>query len=152
MIVFPERGDWIQIEPDGYEAPLEGRTYSYGVNDCYRLAQDFYERELGIDLPDFDREPWGFWLEGDDRFGRHYPAAGFVQVPASRLRRADLVVMQLHGTVPHHTGVYLGDGEILHHLPDRLARRERWSDYWQRRTRLFLRHRELLKNADAFRP
>src|SRR5574344_1559537 len=42
-------------EPCGYKAPLVGRNYIHGIQDCYSIVRDFYERELGISLIDFER-------------------------------------------------------------------------------------------------
>ncbi|MFX8474731.1 C40 family peptidase, partial [Acinetobacter baumannii] len=39
--------DFQVYEPCGYRAPLVGRNYFHGWQDCYALVRDFYSRELG---------------------------------------------------------------------------------------------------------
>ncbi|MGS2159777.1 hypothetical protein JFK16_000950 [Escherichia coli] len=34
----------------------------------------------------------------------------------------------------NHAAIYCGNGELLHHLPEQLSKRERYSEKWQRRT------------------
>jgi len=67
----PIAGEIHQLRPCGYLAPLVGRSFHHGVLDCYTLVRDFYARELGIELPDFDR-PDGWWDDGKSRWPRPY--------------------------------------------------------------------------------
>ncbi|MCW9840970.1 phage tail protein, partial [Escherichia coli] len=41
-----------------------------------------------------------------------------------------------------------GDGELLHHIPEQLSKRERYTDKWQRRTHSLWRHQAW--HASAF--
>ena len=54
IVSFPA-GQWAQIKPVGYVAPLVGRQWAHGVLDCYALVRDWYAQERGIELPDFER-------------------------------------------------------------------------------------------------
>ncbi|EHH4325633.1 TPA: C40 family peptidase, partial [Escherichia coli] len=49
---------------------------------------------------------------------------------------------------PNHAAIYCGDGELLHHIPEQLSKRERYTDKWQRRTHSLWRHRAW--HASAF--
>ena len=40
---------WHEFEPTGYQAPLIGRSYAFGVHDCWTLVKDYYE-SVGIKL------------------------------------------------------------------------------------------------------
>ncbi|MDR3427935.1 Mov34/MPN/PAD-1 family protein [Silvimonas sp.] len=51
----PETTALASFAPSGYEAPLVGRSFHHGVLDCYSLIRDWYRRERGISLPDFER-------------------------------------------------------------------------------------------------
>ncbi len=51
-------------------------------------------------------------------------------------------------SVPNHAAIYCGDGELLHHIPEQLSKRERYTDKWQRRTHSLWRHRAW--HASAF--
>ncbi|MCX2030735.1 C40 family peptidase, partial [Escherichia coli] len=51
-------------------------------------------------------------------------------------------------SVPNHAAIYCGDGELLHHIPEQLSKRERYTDKWQRRTHSLWRHQAW--HASAF--
>ncbi|HYG07646.1 MAG TPA: C40 family peptidase [Stenotrophomonas sp.] len=139
----PECGDVRTIEPCGFEAPLVGRQFAHGVLDCYTLVRDFYARELGIQLSQYERED-DWWLKGQQLYSMdRLRAEGFAPV-ADDLRRGDLILMQIRSTVPNHAGVYLGDGLMLHHLHGRLSERVPYGGYWAERTCYIVRHQEML--------
>jgi proteasome lid subunit RPN8/RPN11 len=129
------------IEPCGYQAPLVGRQFTHGVLDCYQLIVDWYARERGITLPDFQRrDDW--WQQGEDLYMRHYADAGFEAVSQDQPEQVgDVILMQLRSPVPNHAAVYLGDGQILHHVHSRLSSRDVYGGYWQEITRCVLRYR-----------
>jgi proteasome lid subunit RPN8/RPN11 len=128
--------------PEGYQAPLIGRSFHHGVLDCYTLAQDYYRRELNITLPDFDRQDQ-WWKNGQDLYLQNFERAGFVQVDGPPCLH-DGLLMQVHSDVLNHAAVYLGNGNILHHLQGRLSCEDVWGGYWQRHTGMILRHKLLL--------
>lgn len=144
LIVGWPSGAIVQVDPEGWEAPLEGRTFHHGVLDCYTLAQDWYRREWGLVLPDFERED-GWWERGRglNLYRDGLAAAGFVQVH-DEPQRGDGLLMRVLSDVENHAAVYLGDGLMLHHLYGQLSRVERWDGPWQRRTTAVVRHRSRL--------
>ncbi len=136
----PEAGEIATIEPTGYQAPLVGRPFAHGVLDCYSLVRDWFEREMEIELPDFERRDL-WWERGGDLYMQNFSAAGcspFVGAP----RRGDIILMQVRAKVVNHAAVYLGDGLMLHHLYGRLSSRDVYGGYWQEVTRMIVRHRE----------
>ncbi|NII53592.1 C40 family peptidase [Luteibacter sp. SG786] len=126
------------IEPNGYEAPLVGRTWSHGVLDCWALCRDWYARERGILLPDPPRAD-GWWDDGSsDLYGDSaMEAAGFRKIDLKDIAAGDLILMQIRSKnlVPNHAALYIGDGNILHHLHGRLSSRDVYGGYWQEVTR-----------------
>lgn len=135
------------VQPSQYEAPLRGRAFHHGVLDCYTLVQDYYQRELGIALPDFARvDEW--WVPDADGnvqnlYVDHFQEAGFVGV-AQPLQRHDVLLMQVKSDRLNHAAVYLGEGKILHHLYGRPSCEDVWGGYWQRHTGKVLRHTQMM--------
>lgn len=141
LIVGWPSGVIVTLEPSGWQAPLVGREFVFGVLDCYTLIQDHYRRVLGIELPDFERTD-GFWERGEELYLDGFEAAGFERV-AGALQPHDVILMQVGTQVVNHGAVYLGEGLILHHCYDRLSCRDPYGGYWLRHTHSVLRHREL---------
>lgn len=142
---IPVAGEVAQIEPCGYEAPLVGRHFTHGVLDCIQLVNDYYRRELGITLPDFERHD-GWWDDGhSDLYTEGFPKAGFVPAEGP-IRKHDVILMQIRSKnrVPNHAAVYLGDGWMLHHLYGRLSSRDLYAGQYLEYTRQIVRHRSLL--------
>lgn len=139
-----------QLEPEGWQAPYVGREFCHGVLDCYTLIQDWYWRELHIELPDFEREDT--WWEGDqDLYMDNFAAAGFVKV-AGLPQRHDVALMQVLSNKANHGAVFVGGGNILHHLHGRLSCYDVYGGYWERHTMALLRHHSLIEGAVAEAP
>lgn len=145
LIVSWPSGAMVELRPEGFSAPLEGREFAHGVLDCYTLVQDWYLRERDIELPDFDRED-GWWTRGQNLYRDGLIAAGFEVVQTREPEPGDGLLMRVAcPQVDNHAAVYLGEGYMLHHLYGQLSRRERWDWPWQRRTTAVVRHRRLAK-------
>lgn len=141
--------------PEGYQAPLIGRQFYHGVLDCYTLVQDYYRRERGIELPDFERED-GWWEGEQELYLDNFAAAGFVEVDDGP-RAGDVILMQLRSDRVNHAAVFLGDvplaeaphahpvpDAMLHHAYGYLSERIPYGGYWSQITRKIIRHKELL--------
>lgn len=153
----PSVRGWHSFEPCGYQAPLVGREFHHGSLDCYGLIRDFFVRELGINIPDFDR-PDGWWNKPEcgELYLENFEKAGFVRVNDGP-RHGDVILMQYRSDKTNHGGVYLGDAQLktqpglppvpnamLHHAMPRLSERVTYGGYWRDITRMIVRHRELL--------
>jgi cell wall-associated NlpC family hydrolase len=101
--------------------PLVGRPFVYGAQDCYTLTRDFYWNEFDYKLPNVPRE-WAWWWKGQDVFVDEIPHDDLKLV--EDLKVGDMLYFAIRADVANHCGVYLGSGLILHHLVDRLSRRE----------------------------
>ncbi len=125
---------------------LTGRRFEHGVTDCYTLFRDAYHL-AGIDLPDFYRhDDW--WKSGQNLYLDNLEATGLYQVPLSSAQPGDVLLCCFGSSVPNHAAIYCGDGELLHHIPEQLSKRERYTDKWQRRTHSLWRHQAW--HASAF--
>ncbi|HAX2940067.1 TPA: C40 family peptidase, partial [Escherichia coli] len=107
--------------------------------DAYHLA--------GIEMPDFTRED-DWWRNGQNLYLDNLEATGLYQVPLSAAQPGDVLLCCFGSSVPNHAAIYCGDGELLHHIPEQLSKRERYTDKWQRRTHSLWRHRAW--HASAF--
>ena len=131
-----------EVAPDGWQAPYVGREFCHGVLDCYTLVQDWYWRELRIELPDAERED-DWWLRGQDLYMQGFAAAGFVRV-AGTPQRHDVALMQVLSDVANHAGIIVGNGSLLHHLWGRLSGHDVYGGYWERHTLALVRHVSLV--------
>jgi cell wall-associated NlpC family hydrolase len=130
--------------PDVPVAPLLERPFVIGLADCWALARDWYRTEQGLTLPDFPRpDSADWWEDGRSTILEHMTQAGFVRcddpAPDGIGLPGDGFIMQIGAGVANHVGVYLGGGIMLHHLRDRLSRREpvhRWRSHILYRVRL----------------
>ena len=126
------------LKPEGYEAPLRGREFVFGVQDCYTLVQDYYKRELGIELPDFERDD-KFWERGEDLYMDNFKSAGFEEVPAPT-QKGDIILMAIRSDIVNHAGIWLGEMDaMLHHPYEHLSERVVYGGYWLENTRLYIR-------------
>ncbi len=147
--------DWHSFEPNGYQAPLVGRAFFHGSLDCYGLIRDFYARELGIELLDFERQD-DWWSKSDcgELYLENFDRAGFYQVDGEP-EYGDVILMQYRSDRTNHGGVYLGDkplksqldlhpipGALLHHAMPRLSERVLYGGHWRDITRMIVRYRQ----------
>ena len=122
-IVNPKTEAWGECKPEGYKAPLIGREWVWGVQDCWTLVRDYYG-EQGIVLPDWERPLTYAEFEANPMFANCWREAGFEQVAEEDIQPGDAVLMNISGTSLNHVGVYIGDQMVLHHLRGRLSSRD----------------------------
>lgn len=150
------------FKPSGFLAPLLGRDFSHGLLDCWAACRDWYAREAGLNLPNFERQD--LWWEdetGPSLYEENFKATGFYQVESAQ--RGDMLVLQIPTPGrscfhPNHAAIYLGDEPTLisepspklggfgpfiyHHMPGRLANREIFGWSQANRVKLILRHKD----------
>ena len=137
IIVNWPTGQIHTFAPTGFVAPLLGREFSYGVLDCYTLIQDYYARACGITLPDFEHTAH-FWETGVPLYENNFSKAGFHVVDTPQ--QHDVILMMVGASVANHGGIYLGNGQVLHHLMRRLSANDVYGGYFQKVTVKYLRH------------
>lgn len=142
LILSWPSGNMVSILPEKHEAQLEGRQFVYGVFDCLAIVEDFYRQEYAIEVPNYGRPPFGWWMEDVDYIGQRYSKMGFIE--AQEPEHGDVIVMQMGGArVPNHVGVYLEGGLLLHHALHMLSRKDVYGSrggYWRKHTVRVLRH------------
>ncbi|MGV1754825.1 Mov34/MPN/PAD-1 family protein [Agrobacterium sp. CG674] len=129
---------------------IVGRSFMHGVTDCYAVIKDVYA--LGKDklaeqgIPGWPYEPIELmhmpredaWWEGDsDLYIENFAKAGFVETKEPK--PGDVWLMKIRSPKFNHGGVLVGNDLIVHHLPQRLSRREP-AGVWGRQAGMWLRY------------
>lgn len=157
IVGYPE-GDFKVHEPDNVRIPLVGREYFHGLQDCYSLIRDYYSRELGIELGDYERDDaWWEDPEHPPLYADNFRNEGFVEV--NEIQKHDILLCRLGKTAHvNHAVIFVGDGSltseeaepvwgdslILHHPYNRLSVREVFGSRWNDRAQFIIRHKSLL--------
>lgn len=112
------------------------RVYTYNVYDCYTLCRDYYKNTFNLDLPLLPREP--DWATTDiGFFERCRRETDLVEVSLDNLVIGDMLLFKVGSPHTTHAGIYLGEGEFMHHYTkrksnvDKVAKwhRQLWAAY-----------------------
>ena len=133
-IVNPKTEQWGYYEPCGYKPPLKGRPWVWGVTDCWSLVRDFYKEEKNIELLDYERPVTPQEFNDVPLFERYAERTGFKELdPNETLKNGDILLMSIMYNTLNHVAIFL-DGDVLHHLTDRLSCKEPYSAWLQKCT------------------
>ncbi|ENU2134595.1 C40 family peptidase [Salmonella enterica] len=124
---------------------LTGRQFEHGVMDCGTLVRDAYHL-AGIELTDYPRED-DWWSRGKNHYLDNMEREGFYRITPGKARPGDMLLCCFASSVANHAAIYCGNGELLHHVPEQLSKREVYTEKWQRRTHSIWRHRQWQKSA-----
>ena len=139
-IVNPKTEQWGYYEPSGYKPPLIGRHWVWGVTDCWALVRDWYKEKKGIILRDWERPITPEEFIADPMFERCAWRTGFRQLrPEEKLENGDLLFMSILTTGLNHVAIFI-DGDVLHHLADRISCKEPYNEWLLKCTGMRLRY------------
>ena len=139
-IVNPKTEQWGFYKPSGYKPPLIGRHWVWGITDCWSLVRDWYKEKLGITLRDWDRPTTPEEFIADPMFEKCAWRTGFRQLrPDEKLKNGDLLFMSIMATGLNHVAIFL-DGDVLHHLADRISCKEPYNQWLLKCTGMRLRY------------
>lgn len=113
------------------EQSLIGQTFLHGINDCYTVVRGYYWQTKGIKLPEIPRDV-SWWEQGDNIYVENFIRCGFRVIQQNEVLQGDCFIGKVRSPVSNHGGVVLDRGIALHHLSNRLSRREpiaRWAKY-----------------------
>lgn len=103
-------------------APYKGRVFRHGVADCYALVRDWYRKERKVTLKITPRDP-EWWNTGQNVIEECINTLNyfnFSDVPLDApWEIGDVAIAKVGAQVLNHTGVYVGNNLILHHLANR---------------------------------
>lgn len=129
------------IEPSGFEMPYTERPYVFGVFDCYSLLTDYFQREYEIKLTQYPELRTPEWWAGKNYFAEYFEKEGFVEVTDGTYNEGDVLLFAMGSQQPNHVAIYIGNDIILHHLLNRLSRRETCGHIWLSEMTHHLRHK-----------
>ena len=139
-IVNPKTEQWGFYKPSGYKPPLIGRHWVWGITDCWSLVRDWYKEKLGITLRDWDRPTTPEEFIENPMFEKCAWRTGFRQLrPEEKLENGDLIFMSIMATGLNHVAIFL-DGDVLHHLADRISCKEPYNQWLLKCTVMRLRY------------
>ncbi|QDP68214.1 MAG: putative tail tip assembly protein K [Prokaryotic dsDNA virus sp.] len=128
-IVNPKTEEWGYLEPTGYKPPLLGRQWVWGLTDCYSLVRDWYKENKNIILRDYERPTTLEEFNENPLFEMNTWRTGFRELrPDESLQNGDLLLMSIHYPTLNHMAIFF-DGDVIHHLTDRLSCREPYSEW-----------------------
>ena len=128
-IVNPKTEKWGFYEPCGYQAPILGRQWVWGITDCWSLVRDWYKEEKNIILRDWERPLTPEDFLKDPMFEKCALSTGFRELRNDeKLENGDVILMSILGNGLNHVAIFL-DGDVLHHLTDRLSCIEPYSQW-----------------------
>ena len=139
-IVNPKTEQWGFYKPSGYKPPLIGRHWVWGITDCWSLVRDWYKENLGIILRDWERPTTPEEFIENPMFEKCAWRTGFRQLrPDEKLENGDLLFMSIMATGLNHVAIFL-DGDVLHHLADRISCKEPYNQWLLKCTGMRLRY------------
>ena len=128
-IVNPKTESWGYLKPTGYKAPILGREWAWGVTACYTLVRDWYKEKLDIDLINWQRPTTLEDFNKEPMFEKCAEETGFRELrPDEKLIDGDLLFMSIFSNNLNHVAIFI-DGDVLHHLADRLSCIEPYSEW-----------------------
>jgi len=132
---------------------LLGIPFEHGVDDCYEIVRRFYKDNFDIELTAYAR-PDDWWNNGLNLYLDNFRAEGFetVDIPIHQARPADVFLVCVRTSIPCHSGIYLGQGKILHHFIGRRSEVVTASGLWRNGLSCIVRHKDVPDLSRTTRP
>lgn len=121
---------------------LLGRPYIDGRFDCYGLARDYCKLVWDIELSNFAR-PERWWDHKEFDLINEFLSQDGWQQRGTNLRAlqiGDGLVFAVGGGKANHVGIYVGNGQFIHHFYKHFSKEEALLDKWTSRLLVVVRH------------
>ncbi len=113
LYVIPQDTWHVHIPSTYQPSDLIGRSFVWGVWDCYSLVRDYHllhkKTILGYHFP-----PDGANLKSNFGYETLIYKENFNEVALEDLRRGDVIIFQINSDYYNHSAIYLGGNEFLH--------------------------------------
>ena len=131
--------EFFVLVPSGYQMPLIGRSFCFGICDCYTLVEDYYKQTLNIEMPDVDRSI-------DNMINGLPSLMSYIKEAKCKIvdkpQEHDIVCMAVGSMTGqcNHVGIYLSDNRMLHQLRHKASEVVVYGGYWQKHNLHYVRH------------
>ena len=128
-IVNPKTEQWGFCEPTGYKPEIIGQPWVWGISDCWSLVRRYYKEKLNIELRDWERPITPEEFMANPMFDSCAWRTGFRELRKDeKLENNDLLFMSIGEAGLNHVAIFI-DGDVIHHLRDRLSCREPYNPW-----------------------
>lgn len=125
--------------------------FNYKNQNCYHALRGFYSANFGIDLPNYAC-PKDFWEHGLNLYMSRYRKCGFdpLDCHPSEYQPGDVILCAIDAPFANHVGVFVENGQVLHHLLGRLSTVEPYRALLRNTTVAVMRHNAVkLENVES---
>ena len=118
--------EWCSFEPSGWKAPsLIGRSFIWGVHDCWSIVTDWFKETKNIDIPYWNRPKKIKEFIKNPEFEYALPKLNFKkQKDINDIQKDDVLLFQSVTGNLDHVALYVGDNMILNHNIHKLSCKE----------------------------
>ncbi|KQS84245.1 NlpC/P60 family protein [Rhizobium sp. Leaf383] len=124
---------------------LLGRPFDYKNQNCIHLVRDFYADNFGVQFPNFAC-PKQFWEHDLNLYMARYQKCGFYLLDChpSQYLPGDVILCAVESSIGNHAGVFVEDGQVLHHMFGRLSVVEPYRLLLRNTTLAVFRHKDVV--------
>ena len=145
LIVSYPNVQWNEVKSANKKPDLIGRSFAYGILDCFTLVEDYYRDvcDIILKVPQWNKDngyEWDFWEKGKNYYIDNYETNGFKRITDGSLKLHDSLLMNIRSPISNHCAIFIGNDKILHHLSGRLSCREMYGSYYRQYTTHVIRH------------
>lgn len=128
---------------------LIGLEFDHGKIDCYSALMNSFDTAYSIKLTNYAR-PDDWWIHNMNLYADHFRHEGFsmIDIPLSELVPGDVCLSAIPDprvlkTPINHCAIYLGDGQIFHHLLGRRSEVCAYGGVVKRYHSCWIRHKDV---------